>query len=82
MYKVHIYYIPARVHTCNIICNTQVCEHFKFIAKGGYSRKLTVGRGLTPNMVAAHLWNTAPLPVFSREPYPLASQNMTVLDEL
>ena len=39
--KVHIYYIPARVHTCNILCNTQVCEHFSVIAKGGNSRKLT-----------------------------------------
>ena len=86
--KVHIYYIPARVHTCNILCNTQVCEHFRVIAKGGNSRKLTVGRGrqpgLTPNMVAAHLWNIAPPPVFSREPYPpLSSQNnTTVLEEL
>ena len=64
--KVHIYYIPARVHTCNILCNTQVCEHFRVIAKGGNSRKLTVGRGrqpgLTPNMVAARLWNIAPPP--------------------
>ena len=79
-------YIPAIVHTCNIICNTQVCEHFKVVAKGGNSRKLTVGRGrqpgLTPNMVAAHLWKIAPPPVFSWEP-PLSSQNnMTVLDEL
>jgi hypothetical protein len=80
--------IPARVHTCNIICNTQVCEHFKVIAKGGNSRKLTVGRGrqpgLTPNMVAAHLWKIAPPPVFSREPYPPLSgqNNTTVLDEL
>ena len=86
--KVHIYYIPVRVHTCNILCNTQVCEHFRVIAKGGNSRKLTVGRGcqpgLTPNMVAAHLWNIAPPPVFSQEPYPpLSSQNnTTVLEEL
>ncbi|KAL5516708.1 hypothetical protein EMCRGX_G002113 [Ephydatia muelleri] len=66
----------------------KVCEHFRVIAKGGNSRKLTVGRGrqpgLTPNMVAAHLWNIAPPPVFSREPYPpLSSQNnTTVLEEL
>ena len=88
--KVHIYYITARVHTCNIICNTQVHEHFKVIAKGGTcsSRKLTVGRGrqpgLTPNMVVAHLWKIALPPVFSWEPYPpLSSQNnTTVLDEL